>query len=157
MMNVWIVYESRLGNTARLAAAMAQAMAQSDRVQLLAASQAGVPSGVQLLLVGIPGHRSSRPDRVLAWLRQLPAGALKGVWISVFEIRFSRPRWFEFSMGWKISRMLLHHGAKHASSPECFFLSGHEGPMAEGEVQRACTWATQMLHTLGPVHRQPKS
>ena len=155
-MNVWIVYESRLGNTARLAAAMAQAMAQSDRVQLVAASQAGVPSGVQLLLVGIPGHRNSRPDRVLAWLRQIPAGALKGVWISVFEIRFTRPRWYEFSMAWKISRVLLHLGAKHARSPESFLLSGREGPMAEGEVQRACAWATQLLHNLRPVHGQAK-
>jgi hypothetical protein len=144
-MNVWILYESRLGNTAQLATAMVQEMARSERVRLLLASQAGAPSGVELLLVGIPSHRNSRPNCVLDWLRRLPVGALTGVRVSVFDIRFTPPRWFEFSMLHKIGRALLRQGGKYASPPESFFLAGPEGPLAEGEIQRACAWAVKMI------------
>lgn len=150
-MNVWVLYESRLGNTAQLAEAMAQAMTQWARVRLLTVNQADTPSGVHLLLIGIPSHRHSRPNGALDWVRRLPSGALNGVWVSVFEIRYEPLRWLQVSPTWKIGRALLRRGGRYAAPPESFFLTGHEGPIAEGEILRGCAWATQMIHRLMPV------
>ncbi len=145
MMNVWILYESRLGNTAQLATQIAQAMVRSERVRLLQASQAGIPTGVDLLLIGVPSHRHSRPDAVFDWLRRLPESALNGVRFSVFDVRFSLSRWFQVSIAWKVGRAVQRRGGQFASPPESFYLSGHEGPLAEGELQRAISWAFHMV------------
>jgi flavodoxin len=144
-MNVWVLYESQWGNTAQLAIAMAQEMARSDHVRLFLANQAGAPTELELLLVGIPSHRHSRPYCVLDWVRRLPAGSLAGVRFSVFDIRYVQFRWFEFSMAHKIGRALLRKGGKYAGPPESFFLTGHKGPLAEGEIQRACAWAVKLI------------
>lgn len=144
-MNVWILYESRLGNTAQLADKIAQAMVRSARVRLLSASQAGIPTGVDLLLIGVPSHRHSRPDAVFDWLRRLPVAALNGVKFSVFDVRFMPSRWFQTSTAIKVGRAILRRGGQYACPPESFYLSGHEGPLAEGEQQRAIGWASHMV------------
>ena len=148
MINIWVLYESRLGNTSRLAAAIAQSLARSERVRLLSATQAGVPAGVQLILIGVPSHRNSKPNCVFDWLRRLPNGSLKGIPFSVFDLRYTPQRWFEFSITWKIGRAIQRQGGRYAGSPETFFLSGHEGPVADGEIHRACAWANQILHNV---------
>jgi flavodoxin len=153
-MNVWIIYESRLGNTAQLAMVIAQALARSERVQVLAAGKAGVPRGVELLLIGIPSHRHRSPDSVLEWLRRLPAGGLAGVHVSVFDIRYQPLRWFESSVAHKIGRKMLRLGAAYATLPESFFLTGHEGPLPEEEVQRARSWAQNMLRGFADRFKQ---
>lgn len=153
-MNVWIIYESRLGNTAQLAMAIAQAVARTDRVQVMAASKAGVPRGVELLLIGIPSHRHRAPDCVLEWVRRLPAGGLAGVHMSVFDIRYQPLRWFESSIAHKIGRKLLRLGATYACMPESFFLNGHEGPLPDEELQRACSWAQNMIGGFERSQRQ---
>ena len=71
-MLIWVVYESKLGNTAALAQAIARALAREHRVRLVPVEDAGAPQGVDLLIVGCPNHRHHHPDGILAWLFKLP-------------------------------------------------------------------------------------
>ncbi len=148
-MNVWIVYESKLGNTAELAAQLNQAMVRSERICLLQADQARTPEDIDLLLIGVPGHRHSRPDAIFDWLQRIPPYALHGVRFSVFDVRLTPLRRFQTSSARKLGRAILRHGGRYASPPESFYLAGPEGPLAEGELQRALFWTYQMVQECG--------
>jgi flavodoxin len=89
-MLVWVVYESRLGNTAALAQAIGGALVREHRVRLLPVEEAGPPRGVDLLIIGCPHHRHHQPDGLLSWLFKLPPQMVQNLHFGVFEIRYKR-------------------------------------------------------------------
>lgn len=53
-----------------------------------------------------------------------------------------------FTAAKKLDRKMRKLGGKRLVPPETFFVAEREGPLEEGEVERAQTWATQIRRQL---------
>lgn len=146
-MDTLVVYDSKFGNTHKIAQAIAKVMEQRGSVQLTRADQLNDADleGIDLMIVGFPTHRHGMPETARTMLESLPSGALRGVGIVAFDTRYRKPRWLSGSAAEKLSRKLRKFGGRRVVAPESFFVDGREGPLAEGELERAQLWAESLL------------
>jgi hypothetical protein len=166
-MEALIVYESMYGNTRAVAEAIADGWGDGARVATL--REAGAPpEGVDLLIVGGPtqihgmttafsrrlainaglkaGHVEVEPDAVDSpglrrWLRDLPAA--HGVRAAVFDTRMAGSPGKTGSAARGIARRLGDRGYAVEWS-ESYIVAGGEGPLADGEIERARDWGAML-------------
>ena len=147
-MKALIVYDSVYGNTEKIARAIAEAITPSNEVKVLRVGEAN-PSelaSVNLLIVGSPTHAGRPIPAVQDFLNKVPELSLKGVNVAAFDTRIST-KWvgiFGYAAG-KIAGSLKTKGSTLILSPEGFFVKGKEGPLKEGELERAASWAQELV------------
>lgn len=150
-----VVYESRYGNTALIARAIADTLRERGAAHLLSVEDVTTADleGVDLLVVGGPTHAHGISAVLGAWLKRLPEGYLRDLPVAAFDTRFHMARFLTGSAARVITRRLQRLGAKPIAEPESFFIAEGEGPLAEGEVERAITWARGLGEPVGvPQH-----
>jgi flavodoxin I len=111
-------------------------------------------SGMDVLIVGSPTQAFQPLKPVKAFLKAIPAGALKGVKVAAFDTRAdvqevnSRILTVFFKLfGYAaepIAAQLRKKGGMQTLAPAGFFVSGKEGPLKEDELERAAVWARQI-------------
>jgi flavodoxin len=104
---------------------------------------------IKLLIVGSP-TLGGRPTAALQqFLDQIPGSALKNTKVAVFDTRFSEENSSFFlkfiikKFGYaapRIAEILKSKGGKMVVSPEGFIVKEKEGPLADGELERAAKW-----------------
>jgi flavodoxin len=143
-MNAVVAYDSKFGNTEELAKAIAQRLAAT---RLVSTAEAGTfdLAGVDLLVVGGPTQVHGVSPALRELLDRLPDDALQGVSAAAFDTRFDAARLLTGSAAMGIARRLKSKGARLLVRPESFFVTTDKGPLAEGEVARARTWAAALL------------
>jgi flavodoxin len=142
-----VVYESRYGNTAEVARAIAAALEADGPVRLVeAADQAAFDlAGVDLLVVGGPteGHGVSQTLR--ARLDHVPPDALAGVAAAAFDTRLNWPAFLSGSAAKGLARSLDRLGARLVAPPESFLVTGGKpSRLVAGEAERARAWASRL-------------
>lgn len=155
-MKALVIYDSFFGNTEKIAQAIGQALGAQGEVEVRRVSEVRAEhvTGVDLLVVGSP-TRAFRPTPAISnFLAGLPADSLKGVKVAAFDTGISmedapfilRPFIKRFGYAAKpIADKLMRKGGKLAAPPEGFFVKGSEGPLKEGELERAADWAKRIL------------
>ena len=149
-MKALIVYDSVYGNTEKIARAIAEAITPSNEVKVLRVGEAN-PSelaSVNLLIVGSPTHAGRPIPVVQDFLNKVPELSLKGVNVAAFDTRITTKLVgvFGYAAG-RIAGNLKKKGATLAASPEGFFVTGGQGPLKEGELERAAGWAKGILQS----------
>jgi len=142
-MNVLVVYDTKFGNTERIARSIARGFGPSSQVRVEPASDVEqVDPSLDLMIVGGPtqGHGASKPMQ--AFLDRLPE--LPGTRVSAFDTRFDKPRWMTGAASGVIAERLRKLGAKVVQPGESFFISHSEGPLAPGEEDRAARWGATL-------------
>jgi len=147
-----VVYESRYGNTARVAHAISTRLSATGTVQLIEANDPGAfdQQDVDLLIVGGPteGHGMSRTMRER--LAQVPASALTGVVAAAFDTRLDWPAFLAGSAAQRIADALSKKGATLVATPESFLGTGtKEFRLHDGELERAGDWAATIAAKVG--------
>lgn len=147
-MKALVVYDSVYGNTEKIARAIADAIAPSGEVKVLRAGEAS-PSelaSIDLLIVGSPTHAGRPVQAVQDFLKKVPELSLKGVKVAAFDTRISKKivGVFGYAAG-RIADNLKKKGGSLVASPEGFFVTGGEGPLKGGELERAAAWAKGIL------------
>ncbi|MFF5290352.1 flavodoxin family protein [Paractinoplanes globisporus] len=157
-MKALIVYESMFGNTAEIARAVADGLAGTYEVTLADAASDPSPDGVDLLVVGGPTHAfgMSRPSSRAEAAKQGSAHtggglreyldaspALRGVAAATFDTRIDT-RYPTGSAARKAQRRLRKLGCRLVAPAESFRVTGTEGPLLDGETDRARKWATTL-------------
>jgi len=147
-MKALVVYDSVFGNTARIAQAIAAAL------PALAVPVGEVDNdmlaGLDLLIVGSPTRGFRPTEDTAAMLKGLPVGHLTGTQGAAFDTRMqleaidSKALRFMVDKGGyaasTIARNLQKKGAAMAAEPEGFLVTGEEGPLLQGELERAAAW-----------------
>jgi flavodoxin len=149
-MHTLVIYESQFGNTEQIAQAIAQALAECGSVRLEPMGKAGhaVLQGVDLLVLGSPTQFLEATPDMLAWLDHIPPKTLDGMPIAVFDTRYDMLKLFSGSAADVISKEVQKRGGRLIAPPESFFVTGREGPLKVGEVERAVAWASALVATL---------
>jgi flavodoxin I len=149
-MKALIVYDSVYGNTEKIARAIAGALTPSGEVKVLRAGEVN-PSELEsldLLIVGSP-TQGGKPTRAIQdFLNKLPESAVRGMNVAAFDTRFSTKlvAIFGYAAG-KIAGNLKTKGGTLILPPEPFFVKSKEGPLKEGELERAAGWAKRILES----------
>jgi len=149
-MKALIVYDSVYGNTEEIARAVAGALTPSGEVKLLRVGEAN-PSefaSVDLLVVGSPTQGGRATPAIQEFLGKIPANALKNVSVTSFDTRVKIivARVFGYAAG-RLADSLKDKGGHIAAPPEGFIVKGGKGPLKEGELERAASWAKGILES----------
>lgn len=165
-MRAAVICESWFGNTRRLAEEIARGLEGIGEVEVLSVDDR-LPAleGVDLLVVGAPTHAhglsyaSTRRNAVQrtggriqpgrgarGWLHKLPPPS--GERVAVFDTRIEKPTFLVGSAARSIARRLERRGYDLVVPPESFFVLDVEGPLKDGEVERARVWATSLASAL---------
>jgi flavodoxin I len=154
-MKVVIVYDSYFGNTEKVAQAMCRALEPQGEVLMVRAgdAKADLISGSDLLIIGSPTRRFRPSEATTQFLNTLTPEDLKGMKTLAFDTRISLEdinsavgRFFVRNFGYAapfISKQLEKKGAKLAAPPEGFDVRASEGPLKDGELDRAADWVKQ--------------
>ncbi len=155
-MKVWVLYDLVFGNTEKIAQAIAAALGRPEDVNVFRATSQppAFPAGLDLLVVGSPTRQFRQTDVVRGFVKNIPDGSLKGIRVAAFDTRIalgdinsSVGRFFVGRFGYAakpIADGLTKKGGVLAAPPEGFLVAGTEGPLKDGELQRATLWARQL-------------
>lgn len=159
-MKTLVIYDSVYGNTEQIARAIGAGLQPAGEVQVLPVAKvdAGQLPGLDLLVFGSPTQAFGMIARPKEFLKNLPANTIKGVKVAAFDTRMSvqdvDSKIFSFMAGQfgyaaeKIEKGLKAIGGVPVIAPEGFVVKGKEGPLEEGELERATAWAGEILRHL---------
>lgn len=146
-MKALVVYDTKFGNTEKAAQAIAAALGPEVRAVKVDALKPEDLSGLDLLVVGSPTQAWSTSKATKAFLASLQPQALSGVRAAAFDTGFTSR--FSGSAAKKIERALRRRGCTIVAPATRFFVKGTEGPLADGELEKAAAWAKQMERKVG--------
>jgi len=146
-MNVLIVYGTQFGTTEHLARVIGAAIEPTNSVQITAAERAHelTGHGIDLLIVGAPTQVFGRRLLVRSFLRGLGEQGFAGMDCAAFDTRMGTAAQGNASEAEVIADQLVDAGCRLVVPPESFFVTGFKGPMADGEEDRARTWALSIV------------
>jgi flavodoxin I len=155
-MKVLIIYDSVYGYTEKIALAIAGAMTSPDEARAVRPGgiNAADFASYDIIIAGSPtqGGRPIRP--VLDFISKLPDNALANKPVTAFDTRMSAKqqnaalRLLMKTIGYAAGRLgdaLASKGGKLILPPEGFIVEGREGPLREGEIERAAAWGNTII------------
>jgi flavodoxin len=153
-MKVLIVYDSLYGNTEKIAQAIQEGMGANE-IQMVRAKDANASDlqGVRLLVVGSPTHGGRASAITKQFFERLNLHALDGKGAAAFDTGIpvkGQRFWMRLlirTIGYasrNIAKLLAKKGAS-VIGKMTFFVNGKEGPLQEGELERAKEWAGKLL------------
>ncbi len=159
MARALVVYESMFGNSEQVALAVADGLGETLSVEVTEVSRPpGSLTHYTLVVLGGPTHAfsmsraSTRRDAreqgathgsvgsgLREWLGGLPPQGHSG-WFAAFDTRVTRVRHLPGSAARSAARSARRHGLRELVEPQSFFVEDVDGPLAEGELERAREW-----------------
>ncbi|MBN1440039.1 MAG: flavodoxin family protein [Anaerolineales bacterium] len=153
-MKTVVVYDTVFGNTEKVAQSVGAACTPAAAVVRAGEAGKDALAGAQLVIVGSP-TRAFRPTPALRqWIKSLPKNSLHGVRVAAFDTRMDLKaldnKFLTFMVGLfgyaakPIADALAKKGGTPVLAPEGFIVTASEGPLAEGEPERAAQWAKRV-------------
>ncbi len=164
MRHAMVVYESMFGNTRAIAEAVGEGLSTWAEVEVHEVSHVDkLPPNLELLVVGAPTHAfglsrpATRADAATKaghpvesadgglreWLDELVTGEPAPAF-ATFDTRVSHPR-LPGSAAKKAAKRLRRVNLPQAADPMTFWVHGLEGPLDDGEVERARQWGQGLV------------
>jgi flavodoxin len=147
-----VIYDSVFGNTKKIAESIAAALGY-PLIPVTAVTQEQL-EGVEHLVWGSPTRAFQPTEPVKEAIKALPAKSLAGVKVSTFDTRMDTKevdnKFLTFMVGIfgyaaePMARGLVKKGGELKGKPEGFFVHGSEGPLWDGEEERAAAWAKSL-------------
>ncbi len=143
-MKALIVYDSVHGNTQKVAQAIGDVIEGEVTVCRVGEATPDDFRALDLLVIGSPTHGGRPTPAIQAFVKGLP-GPVSTVRVAVFDTRMPAGwvKVFGFAAD-RISKTLMGRGWAMDMPPEGFFVQGREGPLKDGEMQRAAAWAKSL-------------
>ncbi len=151
-MKILIVYDSFFGNTQKIAKSIASSFESGSDVKLKKVDEISPEeiSGIDLLIVGSP-TRKFRPSKlIMDFLKSIHSELLRGVKVTAFDTRIAAEdvnskflkimvKFFGYAAK-PIANKLVKKGGYLIAPPLGFYVTDMEGPLKEGETDRAGNW-----------------
>jgi len=145
-MQTVVIYDSKFGNTERVAEAIGRGAGVTGEVRVVNTAdvaRAAIAGQPDLVLLGGPTQRRGPSPALKAFLGALPS-AVRGVPSASFDTRYRGPILLMGSAAAEADKVLRKSGSATVAPPESFFI-GRSGPMDRqtleaGELERAEQW-----------------
>jgi flavodoxin I len=145
-MKTLIVYDSAYGNTEKIAKIMGSTIGGDTAVVRAGDADLSGHEPIDFLIVGSPTYAGRPTQPVQDFLDKIPGTSLKDVSVASFDTRV--PAKFAKIFGYasiKIDKILKAKGGVSTLPPEGFLVKGKEGPLIDGEEERASAWAREVI------------
>ena len=156
-MKALVIYDSVYGNTEQIAQAVGNALGSQEDVTVLRVGDVKPEhlTGLNLLIVGSPTRAFSPTPATKKLLGSIPTHGLRDVKVAAFDTRIAvdeiesrilpaMVRVFGYAAN-PIAERLKKRGGQLVMPPEGFIVEGTEGPLREGELERASDWARELV------------
>lgn len=156
-MKALVLYDSVFGNTAKVAQAIGEALKPDCDVVVkqVAESTPADFDGIDILIAGSPTRGFKATPAFNKLLNELSRNALQGVRVGAFDTRMdvvtvdnkvltSLVKVFGYAAE-PTSKRLEKKGGRVVLAPAGFIVKDSEGPLMEGELERAASWARAIL------------
>jgi flavodoxin I len=157
-MKALVIYDSFFGNTEKIARAIAASLGGADsdagkaEVSVVKVCDARLTqlTGLSHLIVGSPTRGFRPTPAIVEFLKSIPPGSLTGVKAAAFDTSIPKKDMpFFIRLGGyaaqPIAEALKEKGGEIVLPPEAFFVKGEQGPLKDGELERAACWFTATL------------
>ena len=146
-MNALVLYDSQYGDTEHIAQAITDALGEfgEARADRLDPTQPLELQGVDVFIVGCPTQGWRPTPAIQSFLEEVSSEELRNLVGACFDTRFRLPRFMTGSAAKVMAGKLREKGVSVLVAPESFFVKGSEGPLREGELERASMWARTLL------------
>ena len=144
-MKVLVIYDSMYGNTEKIARAISETITGEVKVLRVAKVNLSELESIDLLIIGSPTQGGRSTASIQDFLNKLPE-SIKGMKVAVFDTRLST-RFvgiFGYAAG-KIADSLKAKGMTLIAPPKAFYVKSKEGPLKDGELERAVNWTKDMI------------
>jgi flavodoxin len=156
-----IIFDSKFGNTQKIAEAIARGIAPISEVHLTSAADAPrilESTRPDLVVIGGPTQNHRASARLRAFLDALPV-ELRGIPAACFDTRYRGPAWLMGSAADAAAKALGRAGAEILAPSESFFIVRHGAmplqTLESGEIERAEAWGRTIAtsaHSSVEVH-----
>ncbi len=159
-MSAIIVFDSIFGNTAEVARAIGDELRTSGEVRLVEVKDANAAdiAGADLVVLGSP-TRGFRPTPAMQEFVGSIGDQLLGISAAVFDTRIDANEVKPKPLGWLMNiggyaadvlkARLAEKGARTTGEIGAFIVDGTEGPLRDGEIDRARAWAREVAASIG--------
>jgi flavodoxin len=147
-MNSLVFYFSKFGNTQKVAEVIAETLDAAGSARALSLDQLSAEAlkDADLVVMGSPTHRMNLPEAVRLVFERLPKRVLRGTPVAAFDTSYKMsPFLARFTAAKKLAGKLRKLGGKRIAPPETFHVMEREGPLYEGEIDRAKKWAVTLM------------
>jgi flavodoxin I len=156
-MKALIVYDSVFGNTAKVALAMEEALKGKGEVAAVSAS--GFTNALLIdcthLFIGSPTRSFQPTPAIKQLISRLSKHELRNIQVCVFDTRMDIEKvdvkilkvfagWFGFATD-SMQKLLKRKVSKLEIPDSGYFVKDSEGPLEDGELERAAVWATEQV------------
>jgi len=139
-MKAIVIFDSNYGNTKQIADAIAGVL--GTKSVLVSNAKSEDLTGTDLLIVGSPINAWRPTQKVKSFLSGLKSGQLNKIKGAAFDTRVKSI--ISGNAAKKISKSLEQLGATIIMPPQAFYVKGNEGPLLEGEIEKAKDWAKKI-------------
>jgi flavodoxin I len=148
-MNALVVYDSLYGNTEKIAQTVAAVLDTfgPTRIQPVA-DVSSIPPDTDLLVIGGPTHGHAVNAGITSFLERLETSAVSGIAVTAFDTRVDWPVLLSGSAAKGIGKQLRRKGGNLIVEPGSFLVDSREGPLKDGELERAASWAQQIVNAV---------
>lgn len=144
-MKILVAYDSKHGNTTKIAEEIASAFGPEHQVQLKSVAEAK-PKDVgpaHIVVIGCPTHAWSPTLQTKNFLDSLEGASYRGKYGAAFDTKFSIP--LTGSAARTIEKRLADLGFQIAAPHFSAIVRGMKGPLNEGEIEKARQFAAAIL------------
>jgi flavodoxin len=142
-MKALVIYDSNLGNTKLIAETIAGELGENTRSVSVSDVKANDLVDVELLVVGSPIIGWKPTVHMQEFLAGLKPGQLKGIKATTFDTRVKL--FIHGDAAKEMAGKLMELGAEIVTEPMPFYVKGKEGPLFDGEVDKAKAWAKKLI------------
>ena len=164
-MKTLIIYDSMYGNTEQIAKSIGYAISGDVKVLRIGEVNPSKLESIDLLIVGSPTQGFRPTKLVQTFIDNIAGCALKGIDVAAFATRISAS---DVGMGLRLLMKIGGYAAPRIADalkkkdgnlvvyPEGFIVKGREGPLKEGELERAANWAKAMVKRISNSTTKPR-
>ena len=145
-MKVLVVYDSTYSNTEKIAKAIGSGIEGDIKVLRAAEANPADFTSFDLIVIGSPTYGGRPMPSVADLMNKISESAVKGKNVAAFDTRIPTKivKIFGFAAD-RIAKNLKDKGANLVVPAEGFFVNGKEGPLKDGEQERASAWAKTLV------------
>jgi len=160
-MKALVIYDSQFGNTKKIAQTIAEGLSPEGEVEArhIGDIQPDDLRGLGVLILGSPTQRFRPTEGTTDFVKAIEHDALSNTRVAAFDTRLTEEEiektgilaFFVRIFGYAakpISDRLVKKGGELILPPEGFFVDGIEGPLLEGEIDRARSWGEEINHAV---------
>jgi flavodoxin I len=145
-MKTLVIYDSLYGNTEKIAKAMASALGKEAKAVIVGQAKPADIVDYTYIIIGSPTQGGRPTPAIQSFLNGLTTEMLSGKRFAAFDTRAKSivTKLFGYAAP-RIESAIKAKRGNCTAQPQGFFVKSTKGPLVDGELERAATWAKAIV------------